>query len=292
MSAVVLADAVPVAASAAAAAVTIENVGREFGGPTNRITALDNVSLSVAGGQFVSLVGPSGCGKSTLLAIVAGLDAPTHGHVRLSGGQPAMVFQEAALFPWRTVLDNVSFGLQMRGMNKRERRERALDALRLVHLLRFAQAFPHELSGGMRQRAAIARALVLDPGVLLMDEPFGALDAQTRALLQAELLQVWERSRKTVLFVTHSLDEALALSDRIVLFSARPGRIIGDFAIDAPRPRDLSSSLLAGLRARLFALLSAEVEKVAAAEGDADWTEAGKRRPPSAAPEANVGADI
>jgi len=271
-------------------AVAIEHIGKEFQTSSSRVTALDDVSLSVRDGEFVSLVGPSGCGKSTLLAIVAGLDTPTQGTVRVDG-QPAMVFQEAALFPWRTVVDNVSFGLQMKGVGKRERRERALDALRQVHLLRFAQSFPHELSGGMRQRAAIARALVLDPGVLLMDEPFGALDAQTRALLQTELLDVWERSRKTVLFVTHSLDEALALSDRVVLFSARPGRILGDFLIDAPRPRDLSSPFLAGLRARLFALLSAEVEKVAAAEADPDWTpgESGRR---VAAPEANVGADI
>ncbi len=274
------------------ASVRVEHIRKTYNGGT---VAIGDVSLAVFQGEFVSLVGPSGCGKSTLLAIIAGLDAPTAGTVSVAG-RIGMVFQEAALFPWRTVRDNVAFGLQMRGMGKGERRERADDALRLVHLGRFAGAYPHELSGGMRQRAAIARALVTDPDVLLMDEPFGALDAQTRALLQSELLSVWERTRKTVIFVTHGLDEALTLSDRVVLMSARPGRIVADIAIDAPRPRDPQADpALAAVRLRLLTLLSHEVESVARAERDEDAAPAsllgGKVRP-VAPPSENIGAEI
>lgn len=272
------------------------NGGKGGGGRGTR--ALDEVNLTIDDGTFVSLVGPSGCGKSTLLSIIADLDTPTTGTVT-GAGRPGVVFQEAALFPWRTIRDNVAFGLEMQGVPKAERRARADEALRMVHLLRFADAHPHELSGGMRQRAAIARALVTDPQILLMDEPFGALDAQTRALLQAELLGVWERTRKTVLFVTHGLDEALTLSDRILLMSARPGHIIGDFAVDAPRHVDAplardpqSDPTLAALRDRLMELLSAEVEAVAQAERDEDWLEEleGRRHRPT--PQDNTGVDI
>jgi NitT/TauT family transport system ATP-binding protein len=207
-----------------------------------------------------------------------------------------MVFQEAALFPWRTLLANVSFGLEMRGgLSKAEQKARAAEALRQVHLSRFADSYPHQLSGGMRQRAALARALVLDPSILLMDEPFGALDAQTRSLLQAELLTVWERTRKTVLFVTHSLDEALFLSDRIVLLSARPGRVVGDYLVDAPRPRDpRTDTALAALRSRLLAQLSHEIETVARAEHDPDWQAEidAPRTPPEPKAVENIGADI
>jgi NitT/TauT family transport system ATP-binding protein len=266
--------------------ITVEDVARVYPDGTQ---ALSQVSLKIAPGEFVSLLGPSGCGKSTLLALLAGLDAPSTGTVTLPG-TPGVVFQEAALFPWLTVRDNVAFGLRMKGIARRERRERADRALRLVHLSRFADAYAHQLSGGMRQRAAIARALVLDPEVLLMDEPFGALDAQTRALLQAELLAVWESTRKTVVFVTHSLDEALTLSDRIVLLSARPGRVIGDFPVDAPRPRDPQADpALGALRAHLMQLLTAEIAAVAAAEHDDDWRLDNRR---SVAVDANIGAEI
>ncbi len=268
--------------------VSIQRVSKTYNRYGTSVDALDDVSLNIPDGQFVSLVGPSGCGKSTLLSLVGGLETLSRGQISRTG-QPAIVFQEAALFPWRTVLDNVAFGLQLRGVGKRERRDRAASALRMVHLARFAEAYPYELSGGMRQRAAIARALVLDPTVLLMDEPFGALDAQTRALLQDELLSVWERTRKTVLFVTHSLDEALILSDRVVLFSARPGRIVADVAVEAPRPRDTADPPLAALQRHLRDLLAAEVEKVARAEMDADWEGAAVTAP---SPEQNVGADI
>jgi NitT/TauT family transport system ATP-binding protein len=246
-------------------AICIENVSKTFAGG---VAALAPVSLTIPDGQFVSLLGPSGCGKSTLLAILAGLETASGGTVT-GAGRVGMVFQEPALFAWRTVRDNVAFGLQMQGMSKDERRERAEAALRMVHLSRFADAFPHQLSGGMRQRAAIARALVTEPEALLMDEPFAALDAQTRELLQTELLDLWTRRRATVVFVTHSLDEALTLSDRIVLLSARPGRILADLSVDAPRPRDPQSDpSLAALRTRLRDLLAAEVAIVSRAEWD------------------------
>jgi NitT/TauT family transport system ATP-binding protein len=270
-------------------AIQVRELSKVYPGGTQ---ALQNVSLTIPAGSFVSLLGPSGCGKSTLLAIMAGLDTPTAGRVDRDG-QPGMVFQEAALFPWRTIRDNVAFGLQMRGVSKSERRAQADEALKMVHLSRFADAFPHQLSGGMRQRAAIARALVTDPAVLLMDEPFGALDAQTRALLQGELLSVWERTRKTIVFVTHGLDEALALSDKIVLMSARPGRIVGEFKVDAPRPRDpQADSALAALRNHLMELLSAEVEAVARAERDEGWHGSLSPLPPQPAAHENIGAEI
>jgi len=266
--------------------IRVENVTRDFGGG---VVALDDVSLSITDGEFVSLIGPSGCGKSTLLAILAGLDRPTRGAVT-TGGKVGMVFQDPALFPWRTVRDNVAFGLEMQGVRKDVRGGRADEALRMVHLSRFAGAFPHQLSGGMRQRAAIARALVTDPDVLLMDEPFGALDAQTRSLLQAELISIHQSTRKTVVFVTHGMDEALALSDRIVLLSARPGRVVCDLTVDAPRPRDPQGDpALASLRAHLLSLLSREVEAVARAEHDAGWS--GTVHAPADARD-NVGAEI
>jgi NitT/TauT family transport system ATP-binding protein len=250
--------------------IEIQNISRVYPGGTQ---ALNNVSITVPKGQFVSLLGPSGCGKSTLLSILAGLDQPTSGST-IVRGTPGVVFQEAALFPWLTIRDNIAFGLKMQRLSRSEQVLRADAALKLVHLFRFADAFPHELSGGMRQRAAIARALVINPDLLLMDEPFGALDAQTRALLQAELLRVWDDARKTVIFVTHSLDEALLLSDRILLFSARPGKIVGDYLIDAPRPRNPASNPhLARLRERLSQQLATEVSSVAAAEHDDDWND-------------------
>lgn len=210
--------------------------------------ALERIELDVAAGEFVSLIGPSGCGKSTLLMIVAGLIEPDPGAGIWLLGEPVhgphaaigMVFQEESTFHWRTALGNVEFGLQMRGMNVAERRKRALAMLRLVGLSGFEHRYPSELSGGMRQRVAIARALVLEPKVLLMDEPFGALDEQTRILLGEELLRIKEQLGQTILFVTHNINEAVQLSDRVVVMTARPGRIKRVFEIDLPRPRDSS----------------------------------------------------
>ena len=207
----------------------IRGVGKTFRGKAGALTALESIDLDVQAGEFVCLLGPSGCGKSTLLNIVAGLDQPTRGQVykdgRLverTGTDRVMIFQNAALFPWLNVMDNVEFGLRMRGIAKPERQEIARRFLRMVNLSDFEQAFIHELSGGMRQRVALARALALDPDVLLMDEPFGALDAQTRDILHDELQTIWSSTRKTVLFVTHNVREAVVLGDRVVVFSARP----------------------------------------------------------------------
>jgi NitT/TauT family transport system ATP-binding protein len=203
-------------------------------------------SLDVAEGEFLCLVGPSGCGKSTFLRLVAGLLTPSSGEVEIlrrsaDHGQPltSIVFQEYAIFPWKTVRDNVGFGLQMRRLPPRERREVVDHWLGKVGLRKFAEAFPRQLSGGMKQRVAIARAFANDPEVLLMDEPLGALDAQTRVVLQQELLRLWEEDKKTVLYVTHSLEEAVLLGDRVVLMTAHPGTPKAEYRIDFPRPRGL-----------------------------------------------------
>lgn len=224
--------------------LSIRGVGKKFAARNGEVLALEDVWLDVAEGEFVMLVGPSGCGKSTLLNIVAGLDPADTGEV-LEDGRPisgpgrdrCVIFQDGALFPWLTARKNVEFGLKQMGMPMRERKERARQYLELVDLGRFGNSYPHELSGGMRQRVAIARALALDPEVLLMDEPFAALDALTREDLYVQLADVWERTGKTILFVTHNVREAACLGDRVVLFSARPGRVKAEFRVPLARPR-------------------------------------------------------
>jgi len=208
-----------------------------------RLVAIESMDLEVETGQFVSIVGPSGCGKSTFLKIVNGLIAPTEGEIS-TGRQGAavddsMVFQDSSLFPWYSVIGNISYGLVCRGVPAKEAHKRAQPLIDLVGLRGFEQKYPYQLSGGMQQRANLARALAVDPALLLMDEPFAALDAQTRELMQVELLRIWSADRKTVIFVTHQIDEAIFLSDRVIVMSARPGRIIDDIAIDFPRPRNL-----------------------------------------------------
>jgi NitT/TauT family transport system ATP-binding protein len=210
------------------------------------VHVLDDVNLSVAKGEFVSLVGASGCGKTTLLRIVDGLEPRDEGVVAIDGrvvNEPgwdrAVVFQQDSLYPWRSVEQNVWFGLEAQGMRLKERRDRAAELIELVGLQRFAKHYPHELSGGMRQRVNLARAMAIEPDVLLMDEPFSALDGQTREIMQRELLRIWSERQTTVLFVTHQIDEAVFLSDRVVVLSARPGRIRADLRIDLPRPREL-----------------------------------------------------
>jgi NitT/TauT family transport system ATP-binding protein len=209
------------------------------------VTAIDGLDFAARRGEFVAIVGPSGCGKSTLLYILGGFVPATDGvatvdGARIAGPDPSrgIVFQEFVLFPWKTVLGNVTYGLAERGVPRRERAERARHYLELVKLGGFERHYPKELSGGMQQRVALARSLVVDPDVLLMDEPFGAVDAQTRVVLQSELLAIWERTRKTVVFVTHSVDEALYLSDRVYVLSPRPARVRAVLDVRLPRPRD------------------------------------------------------
>ncbi len=224
------------------------HLSKEYVRKSNGTTtvALHDVSLGVDESEFVSLVGPSGCGKTTFLKILDGLIEPTGGEILLRGRpimkdaqDRAMVFQEASLFPWFTVARNVGFGLECQGLSKDEAQLRAMEFIELVGLSGFDRHFPHELSGGMQQRANLARALTVQPFVLLMDEPFAALDSQTRELMQAELLRIWSEAMKTVVFVTHQIEEAVYLSDRVIVMSPRPGRIVADISIDLPRPRGL-----------------------------------------------------
>lgn len=232
------------------------------------VPAITNLTLDVALGEFVVLLGPSGCGKSSLLYIVAGLENATSGTVTFDGlpvTQPSpersLIFQEASLFPWLSVRDNVGFGLSIRGGQAKLRKDKIDALLRMVGLGGAGDRRPDELSGGMRQRAALARALAMDPKVLLMDEPFAALDIQTRARMQDHLLTIWQASGASVLLVTHSIDEALALADRIVVFTARPGQIKAEITVDAPRPRDLRSPEMIDLARRCEAMLAEEVTK-------------------------------
>lgn len=249
--------------------VELRHVNKSFAHNGSRLEVLQDVSLSVKDGEFVCLLGPSGCGKSTIINVIAGLDKPDQGEV-LVDGKPitgpgpsrVVVFQEAALFPWLSVLGNVEFGLRVAGIEKAERRKRALEYLKLVHLSKFTHAFPHQLSGGMKQRVAIARALALQPAILLLDEPFAALDAQTRAVLQNELLEIWELARPTILFVTHNVREATGLADRIYVISSRPGRIRDVQAVNVPRPRHAEDPALLAHQNKILGLLGEEVEKV------------------------------
>lgn len=240
----------------------IQGIKKTFTSRGRQVEALSPVDLEVAAGEFVCFLGPSGCGKSTLLSIIAGLEEASSGTV-LANGQPVhgpgtdrvLLFQEAALFPWLDVQRNVEFGLRQAGVSASKRATTARKFLELVHLKGFEQSSIHQLSGGMRQRAAIARALAIDPAVLLMDEPFGALDALTRDRLHAELESIWTATRKTILFVTHNVREAVALGDRVVVFSPRPGRIVREFHIDLPRPRSLENHLLVDQAAEILGVL-------------------------------------
>ena len=249
-------------------AIAVTGVGRQFESGQGPLDAIRDVDLSVAPGEVSVIVGPSGCGKTTLLRIIAGLERATSGMVALErpdGGSPtnAMVFQGRSVFPWLTVRQNVAYGLKLLGVKRRARGDRADELLDVVGLSRFAGAYPDQLSEGMRQRVAIARALAVDPDVLLMDEPFGALDEQTRLLLQEELLRIWEDSGTTVLFVTHSIDEAMVLADRIVVMSAQPGTVKATLPVPFPRPRSLtdvrSDPAFAPLFAEIWGLLRDEV---------------------------------
>jgi NitT/TauT family transport system ATP-binding protein len=239
------------------------------------VAAIEDISLEILPGEFVVVVGPSGCGKTTLLNVAAGMVSPDQGSVDLDGSpvrgpgpQRAMVFQDHGLFPWLTAAQNVGFGLKMAGIARSEREDRVMTALKMVHLQSSQKKLVHELSGGMRQRISIARALVMDPAVLLMDEPFASVDAQTRLLLQQQLQEVWCQTHKTVLFVTHSPGEAARLADRIVVLNALPGRIRAEFKADLPHPRRTDSPVMSELVRRVRKEIEDEVNRVNSEKGD------------------------
>jgi NitT/TauT family transport system ATP-binding protein len=248
--------------------LVIDQVGKVFSTKSGEVVALDQTSFTVMEGEFVTILGPSGCGKSTILRVVAGLEEPSSGHVYLDGKEikgpgpdRGMVFQSYTLYPWLTVEENITFGLQLKGISKRERKEVAAHYLELIGLKGFEKHYPIQLSGGMKQRVAIARALANDPEILLMDEPFGALDAQTRAIMQEILLKVWEESKKTILFITHDVEESIFLGDSIYVMTARPGRLKKQIKVPLPRPRDYhakNSPEFAALKQELLELIREE----------------------------------
>jgi NitT/TauT family transport system ATP-binding protein len=259
----------------AGAAISVEALVKRYESALGReVTALDGIDLDVRRGEFLTLIGPSGCGKSTLLHAMGGMKQPSGGRVRIGGTEVTgprpdkigFVFQDYSLFPWRTVLANVEAGLEFRGVAKAERRERAMRELTTVRLDNFAHAYPGELSGGMQQRVAIARALALDPELLLMDEPFGALDEQTRTAIGEELSNILARTDTTIVFVTHSLSEAILLSDRVVVMTSRPGRVKAILEVTADRPRDgdfMTTPGFAEMRTELYKLLRDEIDEAA-----------------------------
>ena len=252
-----------------------ESVSKVFQAHDGRVVhAIKEINLEVKEGEFVALIGPSGCGKSTFLFMVAGFEKLTKGSLVLDGAEitepspnRGIVFQEYVLFPWRTVQQNIGFGLEIKGVDKFDMEHRCNELIHLVGLQGFESAYPHTLSGGMKQRVSIARALAYDPEVLLMDEPFGALDAQTRRRLIADLIKIHEATRKTILFVTHSVEEAIELSDRICLFSARPSYVKQMIDVNVPRPRDVTSDEFVKLQRELLQSLDVEVEKTIHMEG-------------------------
>ncbi|ABO34708.1 ABC transporter related protein [Methanococcus maripaludis C5] len=246
----------------------LKNLIKKFGNSKKDLVAVDNVDLSVQHNEFVSIVGPSGCGKSTILRMIAGLENPTSGGIYLDkkdvlgpDADRGMVFQQYTLLPWKTVLQNVTFGLEIKNVPKEERIEIAKKFIKMVGLEEFCDSYPYELSGGMQQRVAIARTLANDPKIVLMDEPFGALDTQTRAVLQDHLLKIWESEKKTVVFVTHSVDEAVYLSDRVVVMTARPGKIKCIIDIDLGRPRKRTSVEFLEYKKKIIDELKSEVLK-------------------------------
>jgi len=247
--------------------IKINNIKKTFEGE-NRVVALENLNIDINDNEFAIVLGPSGCGKSTLLYLLAGFEKPTSGKLLLDGKpikkpgpNRGFVFQDFALYPWKTVLKNIAFGLELKGVSKKEATEKSMEYIRMVGLEGFEHAYPHTLSGGMKQRVGIARALVYDPEVLLMDEPFGALDAQTRKQMQMELESIWEKTKKTVVFVTHSVIEAVFLADRIFVMTARPGKLKGIVEVSLPRPRDYTDENFLKVREKVLKLLESEVEK-------------------------------
>ena len=258
--------------------LAVKSVTKEFIAQHGKVLVLDKISLQIKPGEFICFVGPSGCGKTTLLNLIAGLEQPTQGTIQKNGekitapgSDRVVIFQEAALFPWLNVIQNIEFGLVGR-IEARKRHEIARALLNLVHLGRFEKAYIHQLSGGMKSRVAIARALALNPSVLLMDEPFAALDAQTRDILHEEIEEIWTKTKQTIIFVTHNVREAVRLGDRVFVFTARPGQIKKEFQIDLPRPRDTNSEAVVMYAKLIQQELREEIEKFLKEEVDHEWT--------------------
>jgi len=252
--------AVPAVPPLPLAAIRLEGASKVYGHGAGAVAALDRIDLEVAAGEFVCLVGASGCGKTTLLNLVAGLDHATSGEV-VRSGKAGLMFQEAALFPWLSVGKNVELALRLRGVPRSKRRPRVLELLELVRLDGFVDKQPHQLSGGMRQRVALARALAQEADVLLMDEPFGALDAMTRDVMHDELERIWKETGSTILFVTHNVREAARLADRILVLTSRPGRVAAEFVVDIDRPRRIEAPDVSALTGQVTARLREEVAR-------------------------------
>jgi len=260
--------------------LTIDGIEKSFKNEKKEsIKVLDKINIEVEKGSFVSIVGPSGCGKSTLLYLIAGLDKADKGEIRVAGKkvvkpgpERVVVFQEAGLFPWLTVLENVTYGLKLKKMPKEEAKAKALDILKMVHLSRYVDSYPHQLSGGMKQRVAIARALVMEPDILLMDEPFSALDEQTRMVLHKELLEIWRKTKVTIFFVTHNIREAVQLSEKIIVFATRPGKIKETISVPSMKDGVMPDSVTLHTEQRVLSILQEEIEKVLKEEMGNDYS--------------------
>ncbi|WP_350301791.1 ABC transporter ATP-binding protein [Peribacillus frigoritolerans] len=260
--------------------LTIDGIEKSFKNEKKEsIKVLDEINIEVEKGSFVSIVGPSGCGKSTLLYLIAGLDKADTGEIRVAGKkvvkpgpERVVVFQEAGLFPWLTVLENVTYGLKLKKMPNEEAKAKALDILKMVHLSRYVDSYPHQLSGGMKQRVAIARALVMEPDILLMDEPFSALDEQTRMVLHKELLEIWRKTKVTIFFVTHNIREAVQLSEKIIVFATRPGKIKETISVPSMKDGVMPDSVTLHTEQRVLSILQEEIEKVLKEEMGNDYS--------------------
>ncbi|MDQ0246380.1 NitT/TauT family transport system ATP-binding protein [Bacillus fengqiuensis] len=260
--------------------LTIDGIEKSFiNERKEKVKVLDEINLEVEKGSFVSIVGPSGCGKSTLLYLIAGLDKADKGDIRVAGNkvtkpgpERVVVFQEAGLFPWLTVLENVTYGLLLKKMPKEEAKAKALDVLKMVHLSRYVDSYPHQLSGGMKQRVAIARALVMEPDILLMDEPFSALDEQTRMVLHKELLDIWRKTKVTIFFITHNIREAVLLSEQIVVFATRPGKIKQIISVPSTKDGVMPDSVTLNTEQKVLSILQEEIEKVLKEEMGNDYS--------------------
>ncbi|CAH0269104.1 ABC transporter ATP-binding protein [Peribacillus sp. NPDC101481] len=260
--------------------LTIDGIEKSFKNEKKEsIKVLDKINIEVEKGSFVSIVGPSGCGKSTLLYLIAGLDKADTGEIRVAGKkvvkpgpERVVVFQEAGLFPWLTVLENVTYGLKLKKIPNEEAKAKALDILKMVHLSRYVDSYPHQLSGGMKQRVAIARALVMEPDILLMDEPFSALDEQTRMVLHKELLEIWRKTKVTIFFVTHNIREAVQLSEKIIVFATRPGKIKETISVPSMKDGVMPDSVTLHTEQRVLSILQEEIEKVLKEEMGNDYS--------------------